>query len=145
MPLTKEDQPSTNSQLYPTPDYQPSTPFTSFRLGPFDIQPRISAGVTYDDNILISSQNPESDLIWSLKPAFLAVAGDRLAIEDYQRTYHDVVSFSPDTFIITDQETWPGKTLMVDYGPQFNWFTSTRRTIPLTNSSMPMRSGRWAR
>ena len=109
VPLTKEDQPSTNSQLYPTPDSQPSTPFTSLRLGPFDIQPRITAGVTYDDNILISSQNPESDLIWSLQPAFLAVAGDRLAIEDYRRTYHDVVSFSPDTFIITDRKPGPAR------------------------------------
>jgi hypothetical protein len=130
-PATTTNQPP--STLNPQPQSQPSTinpqlstPFTSFRLGPFDIQPRISTGVTYDDNILISSHNPESDLIWSLKPAFLAVTGDRLAIEDYRLTYHDVVRFSPDTFIITDQETWPGRTLMVDYGPQFNWFTKYR-------------------
>src|ERR1035437_8759444 len=122
-PSTLNPQPSTNSLLYPTIDSQPSTAFKGFRLGPFDIQPRVTSGFTYDDNILISSQKPESDLIWSLQPAFLAVAGDRLAIEDYQRTYHNVVSFSPDTFIITESETWPGKTLMVDYGPKFNWFT----------------------
>jgi hypothetical protein len=58
-----------------------------------------------------------------MQPAFLAVAGDRLAIEDYERTYHNVVGFSPDTFIITEPETWPGRTLTVDYGPQFNRFT----------------------
>src|ERR1035437_2089058 len=109
VPLTKEDQ--------------PSTPFKGFRLGPFDIQPRITTGVTYDDNIFTSSHNSKSDVFWSLYPAFLAVAGDRVAIEDYRRTYHDVVRFSPDTFIINEPSEWPGRTLMVDYGPRFNWFT----------------------
>jgi hypothetical protein len=108
-----------------------SDPFPDLRFGPFDIQPRVTAGFTYDDNILLSSHNPESDLIWSLRPAFLAVAGDRLAIEDYRRTYHDVVSFSPDTFIITPPEEWPGRTLMVDYGPGFNWFTEHGRNDSL--------------
>ncbi len=84
------------------------------------MQPR----VTYDDNIFTSSHNPKSDVFWSLEPAFLAVAGDRLAIEDYRHTYHEVVSFSPDTFIITEPSEWPGRTLMVDYGPRFNWFTT---------------------
>ena len=116
-PFAATNQPSA------TLDFQPATLVNGFRLGPFDIQPRITTGVTYDDNILIASQNPEADLIWSIQPAFLAVAGDRLDIEDYERTYHNVVSFSPDTFIITEPETWPGKTLMVDYGPRFNWFT----------------------
>jgi hypothetical protein len=116
-PLTATNQPL--ATLNP----QPSTLPTELRLGPFDIQPRITTGVTYDDNIFILSTNPESDLIWSLQPAFLAVAGDRLAIEDYRRAYHDVVRYSPDTFIITESETWPGRTLMVDYGPKFNWFT----------------------
>jgi hypothetical protein len=83
----------------------------------------MTTGVTYDDNILLSSQHAESDVIWSMQPAFLAIAGDRLGMEDYRRTYHDVVSFSPDTFIITEPESWPGKTLMVDYGPGFNWFS----------------------
>ena len=104
-------------------DAQPANPSAGFRLGPFDIQPRVVSGVTYDDNILIASHNPESDVIWSLQPAFLAVAGDRAAIEDYDRTYHDVVGFTPDTFVIRPLEDWPGKTLMVDYGPRFNWFT----------------------
>lgn len=103
---------------------QPGPDFTGCRLGPFDIQSRIATAVTYDDNILIASQNPEADLIWSLQPALLAVAGDRTAIEDFQRTYHNVVRFSPDTFIITPQSDWPGKALMLDYGPRFNWFTT---------------------
>ena len=114
-------QPST---LNPQPQSQPSTLPTELRLGPFDIQPRITTGVTYDDNIFTSSHNAKSDVFWSLHPAFLAVAGDRLAIEDYRRTYHEVVSFSPDTFIITEPSEWPGRTLMVDYGPRFNWFTT---------------------
>ena len=121
--ITAPAPPAAANQPSAALDFQPETLLNDFRLGPFDIQPRITTGVTYDDNILISSQNPESDLIWSVQPAFLAIAGDRLAIEEYQQTYHNVVSFSPDTFIITEPEAWPGKTLMVDYGPKFNWFT----------------------
>lgn len=103
---------------------QPSTRSTELRLGPFDIQPRVSAGVTYNDNILVTHQNPESDVIWSLQPAFLAVAGDRLAFEDYERQYYNVVGFNPDTFIIQDQAEWPGSAFILDYGPRFNWFTT---------------------
>src|ERR1035437_10576075 len=78
--------PTTTNQPPSTLNPQPSTLPTELRLGPFDIQPRISAGVTYDDNIFTSSHNPKSDVFWSLHPAFLAVAGDRLGIEDYRRT-----------------------------------------------------------
>lgn len=116
-PLIATNQPLT------TLNPQPSTLPTDLRLGPFDIQPQIAARVTYDDNIFTSSRDPKPDVFWSLQPSFLAVAGDRLAIEDYRRTYHEVVSFSPDTFIITEPSEWPGRTLMVDYGPRFNWFT----------------------
>ena len=115
--------PTTTNQPPSTLNPQPSTHSTELRLGPFDIQPRITTGVTYDDNIFTSSHNSKSDVFWSLYPAFLAVAGDRVAIEDYRRTYHDVVRFSPDTFIINEPSEWPGRTLMVDYGPRFNWFT----------------------
>jgi hypothetical protein len=122
-PPAATNQPPAALDFAPSLDFQPESLLTGFRLGPFDIQPRVSAGVTYDDNILLSSHNTESDFIWSVQPAFLAVAGDRLAIEDYRRTYHNVVTFSPDTFIVTESESWPGKTLTVDYGPRFNGFT----------------------
>jgi hypothetical protein len=116
--------PAATNQPPTTLNPQPSTHPTELRLGPFDIQPRITTGVTYDDNILLSSQNPESDVIWSLQPAFLAVAGDRLAIEDYKRQYHNVVGFNPDTFIVRDQAEWPGGAFILDYGPRFNWFST---------------------
>ena len=80
------------------------------RLGPFDFQPRLTVGMTYDDNILISSHNTESDAIWSMQPAILAVAGDRLAIGEFRRAHGEVVGFSAHSFITSDSEDWPGKT-----------------------------------
>lgn len=104
---------------------QPSTLFTSLSLGPVDIQPRCRAGAIYDDNILIepSSSHPKSDLIWYAQPAFFAVAGDRTAIREYLLRYDDVITFSPATFVLAPPDTWPGATVMLDYGPRFNAFT----------------------
>src|ERR1035437_3643626 len=51
--------PTTTNQPPSTLNPQPSTHSTELRLGPFDIQPRITTGVTYDDNIFTSSHNPK--------------------------------------------------------------------------------------
>ena len=93
------------------------------RLGPFDFNPRLTIGVVYDDNILIASQNPQSDLIWSVQPAVRVVAGDRSTMTEYRLLGYDVMYLSPGTFITRPQEGWPGKMLMLDYGPKFNGFT----------------------
>jgi hypothetical protein len=84
----------------------------------------VSATALADDNILAASTKPQSDLIWSLRPALLALAGDRLAMTEHQLNYRGVIGFTPDTFIVSSRENWPGKTVMLDYGPRFNWFTT---------------------
>lgn len=92
------------------------------RLGPFDVQPRLSVGLTYDDNILISSHAPLADQILTLNPAFLAVAGDRLWLQDYRARFQNVVGLSPGACLLFDDAAFPGPMLLLDYGPRFNWF-----------------------
>jgi hypothetical protein len=92
------------------------------RVGPFDIHPRLTTGVMYDDNILIASHNTRSDFIWSVNPAASIVAGDRMAITEYLLNNNDFMAISPGTYITSSPEVWPGKLLMLDYGPRFNWF-----------------------
>jgi len=48
------------------------------RLGPFGLNPRISAMVLYDDNITIRSATKRDDLIWAIAPGLSVTAGDRL-------------------------------------------------------------------
>jgi hypothetical protein len=101
-----------------------------FRLGPFDLHPRVAAGMTYDDNILFSPTNTEADEIWTVQPAVQAIAGDDAALVAYRdaalvayRASHlYVLSLSPDTLIIQPPEDWPGKLFILDYGPRFQIF-----------------------
>ncbi len=93
------------------------------KAGPFDIHPRLTLSTLFDDNILISSTNPESDLIWSVYPAALILAGDRKSMAEYRLNGQNPLSLSPASFITQPSDTWPGSLLAVDYGPRFNWFT----------------------
>jgi hypothetical protein len=93
-----------------------------FRLGPFDLHPRVTAGMTYDDNILFSPTNTEADEIWTIQPAVQAVAGDDAALVTYRDAHVDVLTLSPDTIIIQPPEDWPGKLFILDYGPRFQFF-----------------------
>jgi len=47
-------------------------------LGPFDLRPRLSGTVVYDDNIYIHSQTNQSDLIWVLSPGLSMASGNYL-------------------------------------------------------------------
>lgn len=93
------------------------------KAGPFDIHPRLTLSTLFDDNILIAPTNPESDLIWSVYPAALIVAGDRKSMAEYRLDGRDLLSLSPASFITQSSESWPGSLLAIDYGPRFNWFT----------------------
>jgi hypothetical protein len=112
---------SASSQAPAKPSFSDRLP--DLRVGPFDIHPRLTTGVMYDDNILISSHNTRSDFIWSVNPAASIVAGDRMAITEYLLNNNDFMGISPSTYITSGPEVWPGKLLMLDYGPRFNWFT----------------------
>ena len=92
------------------------------RLGPFDLHPRLAAGWTYDDNILLAPANKEADSEWLIQPALQAVAGDDAALIAFRDQNWDVLSLSPGSLIIQQPETWPGELLILDYGPRFQIF-----------------------
>ena len=95
---------------------------SDLRLGPFDLHPRLVAGLTYDDNILLSTANKQADTIWMIQPALQAVAGDDAALIAYRDQHWDVLGLSPGNLIIQQSESWPGKLLILDYGPRFQIF-----------------------
>ena len=92
------------------------------QLGPFALHPRLVAGAIYDDNILLSPVNKEADLEWTVQPALQAVAGDDAALLAYRDVNYDVLGLSPGGLIVQQPEVWPGKFLIVDYGPRFQIF-----------------------
>ena len=92
------------------------------RLGPFDLHPRLAAGLTYDDNILLTPANKEADAIWMIQPALQAVAGDDAALIAYRDQNNDVLGLSPGNLIFQPPEAWPGRLLILDYSPGFQIF-----------------------
>lgn len=92
------------------------------RVGPFNLHPRMFAGVTYDDNLLLTRQYRESDVGWLLHPALQAVAGDDASLISYRDQNYDILSLAPGSLIIQQPAVWPGKLLILDYGPGFQLF-----------------------
>ncbi len=93
------------------------------KLGPVDIHPRLTTGLTYDDNIFITRDNPQSDEIWSIFPAFQLITGDRQSMAEYRLDQRDLLNLSPLAFVTTPSQNWPGTILSLDYGPRFNFYT----------------------
>lgn len=91
-------------------------------LGPFNLHPRAEAGLTYDDNILFSPSKTEADAIWSIQPGLQAVAGDDAALISYRDNQNDVLGLSPGSLIIQPAADWPGKLLILDYAPRFEFY-----------------------
>jgi hypothetical protein len=102
-------------------DFLGKGPF-QMRVGPFKLHPRVSAGFTYDDNILLNSTGKEADEEWLVHPAIQAVAGDDAALIDFRDIDYDILSLTPGTFIVKQPDTWPGGFLIIDYGPGFQLF-----------------------
>ena len=92
------------------------------RLGPFDLHPRLAAGLTYDDNVLLTTANKEADTVWTIQPAIQAVAGDDAALIAYRDQNNDILSLSPGNLIFQEADAWPGRLLILDYGPGFQFF-----------------------
>jgi hypothetical protein len=95
---------------------------SELRLGPFDLHPRLSVGLTYDDNIALATANKEADAAWTIRPAIQAVAGDDAALITYRDQNSDTLSLSPGSLIIQQAEARPGKLFILDYGPGFQIF-----------------------
>jgi hypothetical protein len=97
------------------------------RIGPFDLHPRLVTGLTYDDNILFTTDstaaNPkEADTIWSVQPALQAVAGDDAYLIEMHDQPVNILNLSPGGIIVQHPENWPGKMFILDYGPRFQIF-----------------------
>jgi hypothetical protein len=92
------------------------------RVGPFDLHPRVSAGMIYDDNILLTQKGAEADTEWLIHPALQAVAGDDAGLIEYRDKNYDILGLSPGSLIVQQPDVWPGKLLIVDYGPGFQFF-----------------------
>ena len=115
------DEPTATQEVERRPEFSLKLP--ELRAGPFDFKPRLTTSAVYDDNILIASRDEQSDLIWSVQPAVQVLAGDRSTMTEYRLLGYDTMQLAPGTFITQPVEGWPGKMLMLDYGPKFNWFT----------------------
>jgi hypothetical protein len=92
---------------------------SSLRLGPFDLHPRLTVGVTYDDDILFATTDKEADLDWMIQPALQAVAGDDAGLIAYRDQKNNVLDLTPGNLIIRDPDDRPGKLFIMDYGPRF--------------------------
>ena len=92
-------------------------------LGPLTLHPRADAGFTADDNILFTVK-PVSDTIWKFQPALQMVMGDDAALIAYrdQNASMNVFGLTPGSLIVQPPEAWPGKLLVVDYGPRFQFY-----------------------
>lgn len=121
---------STNLPSGDTPAHGLERWFTDppqLQLGPVDIHPRFTAGMRYDDNIYITRNNPQSDVIYSIFPAAQFIAGDRQSMAEFRVDNRDLLNLSPLAFITTPSENWPGHLLTLDYGPRANWYTHASR------------------
>lgn len=92
------------------------------RLGPLDLHPRVTTGLTYDDNILFSSANPEADTFWTIQPALQAVIGDDAALINARDQGGGALGLTPGSLIVQPPEAWPGKIFVLDYAPSFKFY-----------------------
>ena len=84
-------------------------------LGIFDIRPRLSGSMVYDDNIYIQSANKQSDVVWVLSPGLAIGAGDYRVDGD--------------------------KLLKLDYAPSFLFFQRTTQNDSIDHNGNL--SARW--
>lgn len=87
--LDQPDSQNGQDQLLSTESSQEETPAPvdprskgyGVLFGVVDVRPEMSLGVTYDDNILISSSNPKRDVVYTISPGVLLGVGDYLVKE----------------------------------------------------------------
>lgn len=103
-----------------TPSF--NMPLLGLSLGPLDLHPRVTTGVVADDNLLLTSMNQESDLIWSVQPGIQAVMGDDAALINARDQGGNAFWFTPGSLIVQPPEAWPGKLFVLDYSPDFKYY-----------------------
>ena len=93
----------------------------TLRLGGLDLFPRASGTLVYDDNILITHDNEEDDVIWSLEPGLAITAGDVGAYLPGSVTLQQLRSLL--YFSLVDNMDKPRRFAGLDYAPEFNFYT----------------------
>jgi len=97
--------------------------------GAFEFHPRLREGLIYDDNILYSTKNQQSDLINQLAPGIQIVGGDRSSLRSYVSSYEDLnqsldlTRLTPSWLVLRPLESWPDKFMLLDYSPRWQMFT----------------------
>jgi hypothetical protein len=99
-----------------------------FKVGPFEIYPRISGSVYYDDNINNTAVNRLSDVAWTLAPGFAAEARNASATrpKSFTLEYTPVFRFylDRDEFNSVDHGariagSWAGRELTIGFDQGF--------------------------
>ena len=93
----------------------------NLRLGPVDVFPHAGASITYDDNVLISSRNQISDVVWSLSPGITAAIGDVSTAIPGQVTIDRLRNLL--YYSLADESSKPRRFLGADYTPSVNLYT----------------------
>ena len=93
----------------------------SLRLGGIDLFPRAAVNSMYDNNILISSTNPLSDVEWTIVPGITATAGDLGLFLSGPVTLVQVRELL--NYSLLDDSSRPQRFLGVEYAPAVNFFT----------------------
>ena len=94
---------------------------STLRLGPLDVFPHAALSVGYDDNLLISHENPIHDVHWALAPGLMVALGDvstSLTTPVSIDRLRGLLYYS-----LADEESKPRRFLGLDYTPSINLYT----------------------
>lgn len=93
----------------------------TMRLGPLDVYPHASLAVAYDDNVLITHENPIQDVEWSIAPGVMVAFGDvssSLSSPVSIDKLRGLLFYS-----LADDDSRPRRFLGLDYTPTVNLYS----------------------
>jgi hypothetical protein len=68
--------PHGSAVVYPEQLYQDESHYGVIKIGPVNVHPNITAGLTYDDNLNIKNVNRVDDFYFDISPGFRAIIGE---------------------------------------------------------------------
>ena len=120
-PVTPEDIAAPTEMASREMLSKPPPKFGMIRLAGFELFPRVSSSIVYDDNINIqSSTNQQSDVIWSLSPGVTVLAGSPGLEIPPGITFEGLRSLPRQPDIALSAQ--PAKMLLLNYSPTFKFF-----------------------
>lgn len=93
----------------------------NLRLAGLDFYPRASVAAMYDDNILISANDPLRDVEWTVAPGFTLAAGDLSLYLPGSITLGQIRNLL--LYSLLEDTSKPRRYLGLDYSPAFNFYT----------------------